>query len=234
MGVQGHTMIHTKNSLLASIETIFSAHPIIVEAGAFDGRDTIAMATRWPHAQIHAFEPVPEIFDQLQVQCKPYPQIKCHQLALSDHDGYALFYVAQKPNKPGVATQAGSLLKPLDRLKYSSIIYPHTIEVPTITLDTWAEQQQITEIDFLWLDVQGYELPILQAAQLLRHIRGILTEVHLINAYEGVAQFPQVRTWLESQGFMLHSTDFDPQQPKHFFGNVLFFQRGIRCINEKS
>jgi len=37
------------------------ANPVIIEAGAFNGSDTIKLAKKWPQATIHAFEPVPAI-----------------------------------------------------------------------------------------------------------------------------------------------------------------------------
>lgn len=41
-------------------------NPIIIEAGAHIGRDTKKMARQWPNAHIHAFEPVPALFEILK------------------------------------------------------------------------------------------------------------------------------------------------------------------------
>ncbi len=83
-------------------------------------------------------------------------------------------------------SQAGSLLQPKERLKWSNIMFNEPIQIDTITLATWAEQQHIEPIDFLWLDLQGYELPVMQASkELIKHIPLIYTEVHFVEAYTG-------------------------------------------------
>jgi len=36
--------------------------PVILEAGAHKGKDTVELAKIWPKGTIHAFEPVPTLF----------------------------------------------------------------------------------------------------------------------------------------------------------------------------
>ena len=40
-------------------------NPVILEAGAHKGKDTVEMAKLWPAGTIHAFEPVPSLFKKL-------------------------------------------------------------------------------------------------------------------------------------------------------------------------
>ena len=49
-----------------SIKQFLPKNPVIVEAGAHIGRDTLKMHAIWPQATIHAFEPVPPLFKQLK------------------------------------------------------------------------------------------------------------------------------------------------------------------------
>jgi len=197
-------------------------NPIIVEAGAFDGRDTKKHISYWPKCTIHAFEPVPAIFTKLEFNTREYPQVTRYQIALSNTNGSASFFVAEKPAHPGVPTQAGSLLQPKERLLHSPIHFPHTIQVPTLTLDTWADEQHITHVDMLWLDMQGHELSVLHASpRMLATVKVIHTEVSFIESYANQPQYPEVRAWLEGQGFTLLGTDFT-QPPTWFFGNALF------------
>ena len=51
---------------LYTIARYLPADPVIVEAGAHLGYDTLAMSRCWPRGHIHAFEPIPSIFSQLQ------------------------------------------------------------------------------------------------------------------------------------------------------------------------
>lgn len=206
------------------IKPHISASPVIVEAGAFDGRDTQKLAALWPEGMIHAFEPVPELFERLQKNTAHLPNVRCYQFALSDHTGEALFYISEKPNKQGVASQAGSLFKPKERLAHSPIYFPRTALVPTITLDEWAQQHNINTIDLLWLDMQGHELNVLKAApDILATVQMIYTEVGFIEAYEGQQPYEIVKKWIELQGFTEIGRTFENQQT-WFFGNILLLR----------
>lgn len=197
---------------------------VIVEAGAFNGKDTIALSNHFPTASIHAFEPVPEIFNTLSQNTNHYKNVLCHQLALSDKDGKATFFVATHPKKNDKQCQAGSLLVPKERLKVSPIVYTTTITVPTITLDRWAELNSVSQVDFLWLDLQGHELAVLQASKkVLPSVVLLYIEVNFIQAYEQQASYSDTNAWLAMQGFLPIAKDF--VQETHFFGNVLYHQR---------
>ena len=100
--------------------------------------------------------------------------------------------------------------------------YKKTINVPTITLDDWAQKNNVTHIDFMWLDVQGHALHILKAApQLLKTIKILFVEVEFIQAYENQYQYNDVKTWLEQNGFVEIGRDFENTN-KWFYGNALF------------
>ena len=206
------------------VKPYLPANPIIIEAGAFDGKDTAIMSALWPAAHIHAFEPVPEIFTRLQTNTQHLPNVWHYQIALSNKSGFSDMYISEKPEKPGITTQANSLLKPAARLAHSPIIFPFTTLVQTITLDDWATQHKIAQVDFLRLDLQGYELNVLMAAtQLLKTVKVIITEVEFIQAYENQYQYPEVKKWLEENGFTMIAKDF-PDNPSWFFGNAIFIR----------
>lgn len=213
---------HEAISILAQL---LPQNPIIVEAGAFQGHDTLRMAKQWPEGTIHAFEPVPNLFEKLVVATTHQKNIHCYNLALSDHDGTAEFYVSEKPNKPGIPSQAGSLHKPKERLKHSPLQFPTTITVPTITLDSWASKYAVDHIDCLWLDMQGHELQVLTTApQMLKTVHVIYTEVSFIESYEGMPLMPEIKLWIEAQGFYEVGRDFE-NQTDWFFGNIMFARK---------
>ena len=200
-------------------------NPVIVEAGAYNGLDTIKIAHHWPQGTVHAFEPVPDIFTRLQQTTASYKNINIYNVALSDVDGTALLYLAEKKEKPGVVTQASSLHAPKERLQVSPIIFPRTLSVPTITLDTWSQRYNITHVDMLWLDVQGHELAVLKAAPtLLKTVSAVLLEVAFIQAYAEQPSVDEVMTWMSTAGFTCVARDFVDEN-QWFFGNLLFVRQ---------
>jgi len=218
-------IIFNSHKALEIIKPFLSDNPIIVEAGAFDGQDTKKMALQWPNGIIHAFEPVAEIYERLLKNTSMLNNVHQYPLALSDHTGISEFYVSEKPNKPGIASQAGSLHKPKGRLKHSPLIFPRMATVQTIMLDQWADENGIRAIDLLWLDTQGHELAILQAAlKMIDHIKVIFAEVSFIESYEGQPLYQDVVAWMAEHNFEQVGRDF-VDETKSFFGNALFVRR---------
>lgn len=218
-------IIFNSHKALDVIKPFLPDNPIIVEVGAFDGHDTKKMVSQWPNGIIHAFEPVPEIYDRLVTNTSMLNNVHRYPVALSNHTGNAEFYVSEKPNKPGIASQAGSLYKPKERLHHSPLIFPRMTSVPTITLDQWADENGITTIDLLWLDTQGHELAILQAApKMIEHIKVVFAEVSFIESYEGQPLYKDVVAWMEQHGFEQIGRDF-VDTTNSFFGNALFVRK---------
>ena len=210
------------HQIIPFIASYIPHHPLIVEAGAYTGTETIRLAQQFAHSTIHTFEPVPELFAQLKKNCEPFNQIMCHQAALSNHTGYANLHISHKPETPHKISQANSLQAPKERLALSPIQFDRTITVPTVSLDDWATHNHIPHIDLLWLDTQGHEQSILQAAaHLLPKITVIVTEVGFIEAYEGQTLFAQLTDWLAEHHFSLIATDF-VLPSNWFFGNAVY------------
>ncbi len=218
----------THKQLFHTLKKQLPDKAVIVEAGSFTGKDTRQLAQAWPQGAIYAFEPDPRIFKLLENNTQQYQNIHPFQLALSNKSGISSFWPSEHPKKPGVPSQAGSLLQPKERLKWSNIIFKDPISVTAVTLATWVKQRKIDHIDFLWLDLQGYELPVMQASKdLIKHISFIYTEVHFVEAYAGQAQYHELKSWLEVQGFTMIGKDF--QYPSSwFFGNALFAKNHLK------
>ncbi|MBD1890571.1 FkbM family methyltransferase [Coleofasciculus sp. FACHB-SPT9] len=80
-----------------------------------------------------------------------------------------------------------------------------TVEVDTTTLDAFCESEQIEEIDFLQVDVQGADLQVLEGASKIieSSILGILTEVEFISLYRNQPLFSDIDTYLRNKDFTL-------------------------------
>jgi len=170
---------------------------VILEAGAHKGEDTAEMAKRWPHATIHAFEPVPELFAILTKNTKQYPNVHRYQLALSDKNGSSLLHLSE-----GTSDGSSSLLAPKDHLKiHPTVAFKKQIKVKTMTLDTWAKTYKVTHIDFMWLDMQGMEYRVLVPSKVIFPKTNLLyTEINLKENYKGASLYPEYRKWLTTHG----------------------------------
>lgn len=195
------------------IARFLPSNPVIVEAGAHSGKDTVSLCKLWPSGTIYAFEPIPIVFKQLVERTKECTNVYCYPLALSSSNGTALLYVSEQ------CTQASSLLEPYRCLEEHPERIFEPIEVSTITLDAWAQQENITHVDFLWLDLQGAELAVLRASpRIVSTVSVIHTEVNLFERYKDAPLYQEICQWLESQGFSAVQEAIGPRG----WGDVLF------------
>lgn len=204
-------------------------NPIVVEAGAFNGLETKHMALLWPKGQIHAFEPVPEIYKWLKKTTHSLPNVFTYKLALGNNTGKTSFMPSVSKNNPYAS---GSVLKPKEHLNFATHVqFEKPIAVDMVTLDEWAKNRNINHVDILWLDMQGFELHTLMASKtILNTVKLIYTEVEFVEAYEGQYLYKDVKAFLESKGFKLIAKDFKDSEANNknikigqrWYGNALF------------
>ena len=188
---------------------------VIVEAGAHHGFDTVRFASLWPEGRIHAFEPVPRVYEHLRRNTAGCRNVTTYQLALGDRDGDMRMWLSD-PNHD----YSSSLLEPRKHLdEFPEIRFEQEpTAVSVTTLASWATRQGIDRIDGMWLDMQGYELAALKAAgAILETTRAIILEVSLTELYAGIPLWEEVRAWLEGQGFRIEQEHWYPES----FGDVL-------------
>lgn len=197
------------------IKKFLPKKPVIVEAGAHIGSDTIEMSKLWPKGSIYAFEPIPHLFGQLIRNTEHLRNIRCYPFALSEKRGISKMFVSS-----GESDASSSLLPPKEHLvEHPKTFFLSTIEVQTTTLDLWAMENRVNKVDLLWLDMQGCELPALKASPcILRKVLVIYIEVFLKELYEGVSLYQEVRQWLKDNGFRLEREEL----PWRDAGNALF------------
>src|SRR5580700_4960841 len=107
------------DQIISYIASYLPNDPCLIEAGAFTGHDSLRLACQFPLGTIHAFEPVPNLYFQLQNRVAKQSNIRTYCIALNTKSGNAPLYVAEKA--PGKITQASSLRPPKERLSWSSV-----------------------------------------------------------------------------------------------------------------
>jgi FkbM family methyltransferase len=222
--------VDNKQEVLDIAKQFLPENPIILDAGAFDGTDTVAMAKMWPNSTLYAFEPVPQIYGWLTNNTKSCSNIYCFSVALSNKVGVQKFFLSEDPNNPGINSQSGSLLAPKEHLNYSHIEFKNETIVPIITIDRWAQENNVSRIDMMWLDLQGMELDVLKASpDILSTVRVIYTEVEFVEAYAGQGMYEDIRAFLLAQGFVEYAKNFEAPGNGGWgwFGDVMFVRADI-------
>ena len=192
-------------------------NPIILEAGAHKGKDTVEMAMLWPAGLIHAFEPVPDLFRLLENNTRNLKNVHCYQFALGNTKGSETLFVSS-----GASDGSSSLLPPKELLNsFPTVYFDKELSVNTITLDEWARENNVTKIDFMWLDLQGMELMVLKSGiNLLKTVSAIYTEVSSSEIYEGQTLYSDLKGWLLSNGFKIEREEVEKGTGNVFFINI--------------
>ena len=148
----------------------------VIHVGGFDGNEENWYRS-WGTKSIW-FEPLPDKFAELKAK-----GLKAYPYALGSSEGKAKFNLSK-------SLQCCSLLEPTGHLKqYPQFPFEGNIEVDVKTLDSFA----LKEYDMLVLDVQGYEMEVLEGAkETLKNIRIIFCEVAIIELYKNAPLFSDI------------------------------------------
>lgn len=185
---------------------------VILEVGACEGEDTIKIRRKFPKALYHAFEPLPANIQQLNKNLKKYKisGVQVHQLALSDQDDVAEFYVSSghpddlpKTKDWDYGNKSSSLLPPEKLKSHTWLRFDGRIMVETKRLDSFCRDKNIINIDFIYMDVQGAELMVLEGAgKLLKNIKVIWLEAEAVELYKNQPLNKDVENFMQDKGFI--------------------------------
>lgn len=176
----------------------------IVDAGANDLEESIALHKAFPEALIHAYEPNPSMMEVCREKARSNPHIAFYAMALGSSNGAREFLV------DGLDGRQSSFYVSESRASVG-------VEVPCEKLK-WAP-------DLLWMDVQGAEHDILYGmGDKLGHVLMIVTELMIQPLYRGCKLFDEVDALLSHQFRLVYGNPFEVS-----FGNYIYINKC--CLN---
>jgi FkbM family methyltransferase len=143
-----------------ALERLLQPGMTALDVGANLGEIALHMAARvGPTGQVHAFEPVPAIFNRLEqhiTRNRLENILHPHPLALSDQTGQTeIAFADSSADNQGLA----SITNLTDKAG------PLRTVIPTRTLDDFVQRERINRIDLIKIDIQGAEPRFLTGAQ---------------------------------------------------------------------
>ena len=170
--------------------------PVILDIGCNDGSHTLKFLNLFDKATVYSFEPDPRAQERFKNKVTG-ERARLFEVALAAVDGSADFYVSDgypssewEEVMPKGWDMSGSIRKPAEhRQAYPWCTFDKKIEVRTQKLDTWCRTENVDFIDFIWADVQGAEVDLIDGGQTaLRQTRYLYTEYSNRELYEGQAR----------------------------------------------
>jgi FkbM family methyltransferase len=131
---------------------------IVFDVGAHTGIYSLLAGLESPERRVFAFEPVPETAERLRRNLTGNGLTNVHPVesAVSDRDGTLDLHIP-----PGVSLPLGASARPDFRRP------GRRIQVPSITLDTFVQQQAIPRVDLIKIDTEATEPQVLAGARRL-------------------------------------------------------------------
>lgn len=187
---------------------------LIFDVGANVGQYASLMRRYGYTGRIVSFEPLAAPFATLRKKTQDDEKWTVLRTALGRASGSATMNVA-------AGLECSSFL-PMTNTYLESAPEVHVIgteEVPVTTLDAvFSDHFRPGDRPYLKLDVQGYEMHVLEgAAHALDHVLGVQMEMSLVAAYEGEVLFADMIDYMADRGFTLmsiepvHATKFGQQ-----------------------
>ena len=189
-------------------------NPKIIEIGAHFGEDSVRFSETFANAEIFCFEPDPRCVKVFKKYVKD-KNIKLFPIALSDKNGTAEFYQSYDnnivdfvPNKYDwidvkdyndnkLSNSGSSSLKAGYRNNLDKIV------VETKRFDDWYIENNISDIDLVWIDVQGAEKEVLDGIGDTINNIGLIWIEYGEKEYEGALSREETILYMKEKGFLI-------------------------------
>lgn len=138
------------------LKAILQPGDVVIDVGAFMGSYSLLVSKLiGGEGKVYAFEPSPDHLRKLKrnILLNNFRNIQTFNLALSNKKGVVKFYVAGSRS---------SLMKNEAESHMDKKVKP--IKVKAVTLNDFVNKERIKHIDFIKIDVEGWDLQVLKGA----------------------------------------------------------------------
>ena len=170
---------------------------LVIDVGANVGQFSLMVRGLLPETEIIAFEPLAEPAERYRRLFRGDQHTRLNVCAIGPAVGKADIHVSKRMDS--------SSLLPISTSQVD--LFPGTEEVGVRTISVQrltdiVDRKELPESTMLKIDVQGFELGVLQSAvPLLPSISWVYVEVSYVPLYEGQCLADQVAAFLERNGF---------------------------------
>jgi FkbM family methyltransferase len=157
-----------EGDLFESVQAELKKAEVIFDIGANIGSTAMYFAKTSPQATVYAFEPHPQTLQRslANIKLNPFQNIQFHNVGLGARiDKLKLFEV--NSNNPG-----------MNRIIDEVNNFPF-VEIEIDTIDNFVGKHEISKIDFIKIDVEGFEFNVIAGGEssLRRHLPTLFIEL---------------------------------------------------------
>lgn len=177
---------------------------LVLDVGANTGQFAGELREQGYRGRIISFEPIAEVYRQLESNAGRDPLWTTKNFALGNEDGQQTIHVSEK-------SWSSSLLQVTEA---STSAYPDSRAVSSESIRVRRLDSVFPELDaddattWLKVDTQGYEMHVLEGAvQSLTRVAMLQLELAFVPLYQGQALFHDIYPWVVERGFRLGSLE---------------------------
>lgn len=189
---------------------------VAADVGANVGQTVHRLRASLDAPVIHAFEPGPSTFAELERRTAGVPDLHLVNCALGSEPG--MLELNENTN-----SDMSSFLK-IGTDGWGDVRAKTPVDV--LTLDDYCEEHSVEHLDLLKTDTQGYDLEVLKGASGLlaaSRIHLVFIEINLNDAYEGLPRVDAIFGFMLDHGFHLVSFyNFHHQNDRASWADALF------------
>src|SRR4051794_24589353 len=172
---------------------------LVLDVGANRGQYGESLRTSGYEGRIISFEPLDAAYAALEARAAADPLWECRRVGLANVDGSAEIHVAGNSASSSLLPMRNEHIRALPQSAYVG-----TETIALSRLDFAVPDLPEDANTMLKLDVQGYELHVLEGARhSLSKITVVETELSLVRLYDGQALFKDMTDYLYGAGFEL-------------------------------
>lgn len=187
------------NSIYDYIVKNMEKNYTIVECGGHMGHDTIKLCEYFNNGKIYTIEANYELFVKLCELKNKYENLHVDNLALSNKDEMIKFYVDKNPEGD---CGASSILKSTESYLINYIKKEEETMIKSVKLETFMKNNNIKNIDMLWLDIEGFEYYVFESSEnILNNVKYIYTEVNFQMFRENTKLYDDIKNILNKNNF---------------------------------
>ena len=182
------------------LQTVLKSNSLVVyDIGAAEGIVSSLFAKLPNISEVHAFEPIPNMYRQLTFSVKPFPNVHCHNVALGNEKTEKAMYIASNSDSSSLLQVAN-----LHKDEFNNVNFSKKITVNCVRLDDYVEENQLPLPNIVKIDVQGYEKEVLNGGQItIKKADYCILEMSFYPLYEGSPLFDDIYTQMRELGFQL-------------------------------
>ena len=204
-----------------------SNNPIIIDVGANKGQSIEKYLKIFDKPIIHSFEPIKSEFDYMCSKFKNNKNIFLNNFALGDKTEDKEFNVTANTgnssfNKINPGTDWLKLRSKQHNISEEG--YVRSVQkVNVIRLDDYCKDNNISVIDFVKIDTQGYEDKVLEGSLnsiKQNKIKAIVTEIMFDNVYNKYFSFSDIEKFIIPHNFRMVGIDL---VNNNLFSGMVFF-----------